>query len=209
MLSLIISMVFFIYLKPWSSSEMMSNSQYLFNKRFCFIILSFSENLRKSVKPSNGFLLGFYALEKSYKFKKIAFKYFSYGLSSISGLAFESISSVHDSRRKDRIWAVHCGAFFPYLRKVGLSVWTFYVNDFNGSMTFECQDGNVVTGIDSYHSNHHADRRYKFRCTFLPNVKRSRCGWTKYTDLGSRWAKITPPFQTLTGVRSYRDNSTQ
>ena len=121
--------------------------------------------------------------------------------------AFNSISSVHDSRREDRIWAVHCGTYLGSY--VGLSVWTFYVNDFDGNMTFECQDGNVVTGIGGYHSNHHEDRRYKFRCTFLLNARRNICSWTKYTDLDAIWVKFTPPGTLLTGVTSYHDNATQ
>ena len=188
---------------------MISNSRCVFNKKFCFITLSFIENLRKSVKPPNAFLLWFYALEKSNNFRQISFKIFSYSLSSISGWSFDSISSVYDSRRKDRIWAVHCDAFVPLFSKMGYSVWTFYVNDFDGNMTFECPNGNVVTGIGSYYSSHHEDRRYKFRCSYLHNLTRSSCSWTKYTDLRARWVKIKPLFEVLTGVKSYHDNGTQ
>ena len=163
----------------------------------------------KSVKPPNGFLIWINVLEKSSKFRQTAFKMFSCGLSSFSALSFTSISSVHDNRREDRIWAVHCGVYLGSYLTVGLSVWTFYVNDFDGNMTFECPDGNVVTGIGGYHSNHHEDRRYKFRCTFLKKLRRSSCSWTKYTNLDARWVIFAPTYKILAGVRSYHDNATQ
>ena len=104
---------------------------------------------------------------------------------------------------------MHCGVKLHAWSVPWTSQWTFYVNDFDGNMTFLCQDGNVITGIGGYHSNHHEDRRYNFRCTLLINRRRSSCNWTKYTDLDARWVKFTPKGQLLTGVRSYHDNATQ
>ena len=46
---------------------------------------------------------------------------------------------------------MHCDLTFPK-KLAGYSVWTYYVNDFDGVMNFECQDGNIVTGIGAYHS---------------------------------------------------------
>lgn len=66
---------------------------------------------------------------------------------------------------------MNCGLNLPS-GKVVSSIWTFYVNDFDGVMTFECQDGNVVTGIGGYHSNDYENRRDKFRCTFLRSKRR-------------------------------------
>ena len=99
--------------------------------------------------------------------------------------------------------------FFHSLLRRGTPCGPFYANDFDGNMTFECPDGNAVTGIGSYHSTHHEDRRYKFRCTYMHNLTRSSCSWTKFTNLNARWVAITPIFDILTGVKSYHDNSTQ
>ena len=90
--------------------------------------------------------------------------------------------------------------------KVVSSIWTFYVNDFDGVMTFECQDGNVVTGIGGYHSNDYENRRDKFRCTFLRSKRRGSCSWTADTHWDARWEKKTPNGHYLTGVKSYHDN---
>ena len=101
------------------------------------------------------------------------------------------------------MWAVYCGVRLP---SVGSSKWTFYVNDFDGFMNFECQDGNVVTGIGGYHSNYHEDRRFKFRCTYLISKRRKRCRWTPYTKLHALWSKDTPAGHYMTGVRSTHNN---
>ena len=121
------------------------------------------------------------------------------------GKTFDSLSSVHDNTREDRVWSANCGLDLPS-GTVGSSKWTFYVNDFDGAMTFECQDGNIVTGIGAYHSNGHEARRYKFRCTFLRCKRRRSCRWTAYTNWDARWEKKTPRGYYLTGVRSYHNN---
>ena len=99
------------------------------------------------------------------------------------------------------MWAVYCGVRLPN-RKVGSSRWTFYVNDFGGTMNFECQDGNVVTGIGGYHSNYHEDRRFKFRCTHLLCKKRKTCSWSGYTTWNALWSRDTPSGNYITGVKS-------
>ena len=87
---------------------------------------------------------------------------------------------------------------------MGSSKWTFYINDFDGVMNFECQDGNIVTGIGGYHSNCHEDRRFKFRCIFLKNKRRGRCRWTAaYTNWDALWSKDTPAGCYLTGAKVF------
>ena len=100
---------------------------------------------------------------------------------------------------------MHCDLKFPK-KLAGYLVWTFYVNDFDGVMDFECQDGNIVTGIGAYHSTRHYDRRYKFRCTFLKWKRRGNCSWGNYTNFRALWVETAPLGRYMTGVKSDHSN---
>ncbi|XP_061171808.1 uncharacterized protein LOC133181295 [Saccostrea echinata] len=39
-----------------------------------------------------------------------------------------------------------------------------YVNEMDMPLIFQCHDGGVISGIESFHDNHYEDRKYKFKC---------------------------------------------
>ena len=97
---------------------------------------------------------------------------------------------------------------YPYsVYGMGPSVWTYYVNDWDGPMDFQCHQGNVITGIGGFHDNRHEDRRYQFRCTYVKNWNRGPCYWTAYTPYDAGWNENTPSGKYLVGVKSEHDNS--
>lgn len=53
------------------------------------------------------------------------------------------MSSRHNNNYEDRRWSFECKS---NLVNRGASTWTPYVNDWDGSMNFFCDDGNVITG---------------------------------------------------------------
>lgn len=107
---------------------------------------------------------------------------------------------------KDRKWQVICETIAnpSYLE---LSVWSFYVNDWNKPMDFQCQESNVITGIGDIHKNNTKERRYKFRCTYMAHWKRGNCKWSSSIGFDSVWYQHTPSGKFLVGVRSEHDNS--
>ena len=119
------------------------------------------------------------------------------------------LRSVHSNRRGDRKWQVLCQniAYPYYVSYMGLSVWSYFVNDLDKPMDFQCQQGNVITGIYSIRNDKHADRRYKFKCTYVANWKRGNCQWSLYTTLDAAWNRNTPRGKFLVGVKSDRDKS--
>ena len=121
------------------------------------------------------------------------------------GSVFSLISSVHTNKKEDRVWSASC------LRKVtqtkiGLSVWTYYTNDWRGFMKVECPDGNVIAGISSTFSNY--DRRYKFQCTFVTGWQRGPCHQTPYTAYDADWSFQKPKTKYLVGVASHFSSAT-
>lgn len=42
--------------------------------------------------------------------------------------------------------------------------WSGYVNGWDGAMNYKCPNDGFIAGSQSYHSNHHEDRRWKFYC---------------------------------------------
>lgn len=62
-----------------------------------------------------------------------------------------SIDSVYSTFKGDRAFKYSCHKFEGY--KAGMCSWTDWVNRFDGEFNFECGDQQVVTGMDTYHSN--------------------------------------------------------
>ena len=125
------------------------------------------------------------------------------------GKVISELKSVHSNRKEDRRWEVICqNIAYPYYASyMGLSVWSFYVNDGDNPMDFQCQQGNVITGMGGFHDNFHEDRRYKFRCTYVAHWTRSNCFWSSYTAFDAAWSQHTPSGKFLVGVKSEHDNS--
>ena len=126
--------------------------------------------------------------------------------SCTGGDAMYKVSSVHDNHHEDRTWTWECHRIlesgYPKCHE------TDYVNDFDQPMSFTCGPNEFITGTDSYHSNHHEDRRWKFRCCSAPDYKATGCRITeKYVNEFDGPLKFsTGPGEAITGVFSYHNN---
>jgi len=80
--------------------------------------------------------------------------------------ALSGIKSIHSNREEDRVWKFRCCDLFSNVR-TGSSRWTYYLNDFDEDVKFYCGESEVLSGLESYHSNRHEDRRWKAKCVAL------------------------------------------
>jgi len=84
--------------------------------------------------------------------------------------ALNGVYSVHDNHKEDRRWKFECCALSSnvYLQKGGWSNWQ---NNLDAQLDFGCGETSVVVGWNSYHDNHHEDRRFEFKCAELLTVR--------------------------------------
>lgn len=122
---------------------------------------------------------------------------------SVLGETIKSIGSIHDNHYEDRQWDIDCK---PAGYTMGISTWSPYANDYDGSMNFECNEGSVVTGMSSIHDNYYEDRRYQLMCSYLNNWKRGSCAWTSYTTYDASFVELTPTGKFLVGMKSQHNN---
>ena len=95
-----------------------------------------------------------------------------------AGQSIYRIKSVHSNHHADRSWSFYC----RYDSKISTSCsWSSYVNWFDQEILYQCGDG-VISGVHSYHSNHHEDRQFKFRCCHLKKSCLKNCLWTSYVN---------------------------
>ncbi|XP_052802509.1 dermatopontin-like [Mya arenaria] len=74
------------------------------------------------------------------------------------------MGSQHNNHYEDRIWKFRCCSL-PDVHMADCK-FTDWTNAFDGAQNFNAEPGTVMKGMDSYHSNHNEDRRYKFElCT--------------------------------------------
>ena len=60
--------------------------------------------------------------------------------------------------------------------------WTDYVNDFDEPVSSMCSADYAISGIQSYHSNRHEDRRTRFKCCKQQGYKTYSCALTSYLN---------------------------
>ena len=95
-----------------------------------------------------------------------------------AGQSIDRISSQHSNHHEDRTWSFYCKSS----SKISSSChWSGYVNSFDQQILFQCASG-VITGVQSYHSNHHEDRRFNFKCCNTKNNLPSHCSWTDFAN---------------------------
>lgn len=116
-----------------------------------------------------------------------------------SGSAFSLVSSIYDGQKRDRQWSASCNTFNPQ-KRVGVSVISPYLNDWYGSINYECPDGNILTAIHGNYSSN--DRRYKIQCTFISGWQRGSCQWSSYSSYRNAFHFWTPVGKFLIGVKS-------
>ncbi|KAA0720723.1 Millepora cytotoxin-1 [Triplophysa tibetana] len=121
-----------------------------------------------------------------------------------AGGSISYIKSQHDNRPEDRMWEFGCKHTFDAGTEC---FWTPYVNDFDQKLNYECPSNYVVSGMSSYHSNKHEDRRWKFYCCRSSGYCNTDCQWTTYVnwfDEAFHWT--VPNHNYLVGAESYHDN---
>ncbi|XP_055046255.2 hemagglutinin/amebocyte aggregation factor [Misgurnus anguillicaudatus] len=118
------------------------------------------------------------------------------------GESMSYIRSKHHNYHEDRLWDIGCKKTFS-----SDCFWTPYVNHFDDPFTYTCPSNYVLTGIGSYHSNRHEDRRWRFHCCNGSGYSNANCYWTPYVnwfDEGFHWN--VPLFNYLVGAESYHNN---
>jgi len=117
------------------------------------------------------------------------------------------IYSVHDNGKEDRRWK------FLYGSAPGLDCyeqsWTSWKNNWDQYLSYSCPSNQVLHGVQSYHSNHKEDRRWKFQCCRLSSgVSVHRGPWTGYLNNwdGELHHQCPAANQAIIGLSSYHDN---
>ncbi|XP_045555777.1 hemagglutinin/amebocyte aggregation factor [Salmo salar] len=114
------------------------------------------------------------------------------------------INSQHNNVYEDRVWGFECKDTFVY---EPICHWSPYVNDFDQEFTFQCPKNYVLTGMNSYHSNPHEDRRWKFYCCRAISYCNLKCLWTPYINYFDEDISWHVPSQNyLVGAGSYHSN---
>lgn len=81
------------------------------------------------------------------------------------------------------------------------------MNNFDQPMFFMCGKDSYIAGVDSYHSNKHEDRRWRFTCCSVPGHKTASCRVTGYVNEFDRPMNFQAgPGEVITGVFSYHSN---
>ncbi|XP_046382093.2 hemagglutinin/amebocyte aggregation factor-like [Haliotis rufescens] len=81
-----------------------------------------------------------------------------------------------------------------------------YVNGFDKPFRFRCRRGKSIASWESYHSNHHEDRRYKFTCQKTPSLS-GRCRWHGFVNQFDKPISFQCPNNgVIRGVSSYHHN---
>ncbi|KAM9407149.1 hemagglutinin/amebocyte aggregation factor-like isoform 2-T2 [Salvelinus alpinus] len=114
------------------------------------------------------------------------------------------INSQHDNSYEDRVWDFECKDTFVSEPECH---WSPYVNDLEQEFSFKCPNNYVLTGVNSYHSNPHEDRRWKFYCCRVNSYCNQDCQWTPYVNYFDEvisWQ--VPGLNYLVGAGSYHSN---
>ena len=113
--------------------------------------------------------------------------------------------SHHNNHHEDRKFGFVCRST-PAIDR-NRCHWTNYLNSFDQELDFT--KGNIaITGAESYHNNHHEDRRWKLRYCYLRNgYVAFSCGKTGYVNgFDQDISYSVPKDRILTGMNSYHSN---
>uniref|UniRef100_A0AAY5K6X7 Hemagglutinin/amebocyte aggregation factor n=1 Tax=Esox lucius TaxID=8010 RepID=A0AAY5K6X7_ESOLU len=74
------------------------------------------------------------------------------------------MNSYHENKHEDRRWKFTCCGSNNFC--TDSCGWTNYVNWFDEAFTFEMPPNTYLVAVESYHENHHEDRRWRYQyCT--------------------------------------------
>ena len=97
------------------------------------------------------------------------------------GHVISTIHSVYSNRKGDRRWRINCKPA-PSGANPTFCFWTDYVNNFDEPISSMCSANHVISGIQSYHSNLHEDRRIRFKCCQQRDYRTYSCALTSYLN---------------------------
>jgi len=129
---------------------------------------------------------------------------FKYNLGS--KYVMTGLYSYHDGRKEDRRFKI----YYAKLRiQCSDSSWSGYINKWDGIMDFKCRANYAMNGLQSHHSNHREDRRYKVRCCNLSNGGKYKISSYKTVWVNNWDGKMNyrcPSNGVLVGLYSEHDN---
>ncbi|GFO09207.1 hemagglutinin/amebocyte aggregation factor-like, partial [Plakobranchus ocellatus] len=122
------------------------------------------------------------------------------------GQILKAIYSVHNNGKEDRAWRLNCDEA-PNEASIPTCLWTGYVNDWDGPVSFMCPSNYVMTGMGSYHNNRVEDRRFRFKCCTQRGYKTSSCSITFYENSWDGMLQYTVPNgKAIVGTTSEHNN---
>lgn len=125
------------------------------------------------------------------------------------------VYSVHDNDKEDRTFQFKCAHFVDTKTESCVGFDRAYVNDYDAPFEFGCKDEKVIVGVESVHSNHKEDRRFKFHCcSIVPYIFTSRdlmkASWTDYLNNFDQVVTTRPKLDgadaAICGISSYHSN---
>jgi len=122
-----------------------------------------------------------------------------------SGKTVLQIQSIHTNSKEDRRWNWTCKTE----NVVSDSCWmTPFVNDWDGTLNWQCPGDHLLTGTYSVHNNGREDRRFKYRCCRLrAGCVKSGCSLSdQLNDHDSRMNYYVQPGKELNGFWSSHHN---
>ena len=117
---------------------------------------------------------------------------------------FVKIKSSH--AQNDRQLTFECGRV-PAVKDS--CYWTDYSNTFDGELSNSCKPNYFMSGVESYYSTHHKDRRWQFKCCeFEKNFRLSSCKTTPYIN---KWHQdmdyeVETASSVIVGMESFHRN---
>jgi len=115
------------------------------------------------------------------------------------------IESEHSNKREDRKWSVRCSQLaYGYDKCDRL---TDYVNEMDKEMDFSCNNGSVISGVYSDHTNKQEDRRWKYKCCKAENTCHSDCQESGYiNDWDTHMTFDVSGDERIVGFKSHHKN---
>eukprot|EP01084_Bolivina_argentea_P083135 150530_1 len=104
-------------------------------------------------------------------------------------------SSYHDNGREDRVWTFTCGILTNSYKLVNCG-WSGYLNNWDGSLKFDCPSNGVIRSIWSRHDNGREDRQWRFEC----------CQFASNNDVGFS-AKISPHINIINQINDNMEDN--
>lgn len=113
------------------------------------------------------------------------------------GQGISALESKHNNWKEDRVWRFQCRVVN------GLSTSGSWSSSTKFKGTWNNRGTNLVTGIESIHSNKVEDRTFKFRMASQGSVRVSDCNDLETTRWDSHWTRSCPAGKFLTGAYSW------